>query len=457
MRILQFSGVLIWFCFWLTAAQVSAQTTRLQGSWLSDGYGLLVELNPGELHLYELTAMSCIPSRTARVSDNATGAFNVVFASGNARIRITRTDDVNTLSMHTDGAASDIILHRVSRRPDACNRDLTNSPEGNYRIFWQTFAEQYPFFSLREVDWHAIDNRYRPQVTASTTPTELFRIFRQMIEPLRDTHTGVEAEAISEEFDGWRDDPNHLEDNDWKRLIGIIESKYVHGPLQPYCNGHVQFAMLGNAIGFLRVTTFYDYAQGGYANQLHCLQQSLDTVFGRGEKLEGLIIDMRRNNGGDDPLGIEIASRLTGRKYLAYTKAARRNTDLDLPIQLTEQQSTWVVPSERPGFEGRVALLIGPDTVSAGETFAMALMGREPHVMRIGLNTQGVFSDVLNRSLPNGWRFHLPNEIYFTSNGEAFDAAGVPPEVSVPFFTHLDQENGQDTDKTRLWKRLSAG
>src|SRR2546422_819044 len=134
MRILQFSGVLIWFCFWLTAAQVSAQTTRLQGSWLSDGYGLLVELNPGELHLYELTAMSCIPSRTARVSDNATGAFNVVFASGNARIRITRTDDVNTLSMHTDGAASDIILHRVSRRPDACNRDLTNSPEGNYRI-----------------------------------------------------------------------------------------------------------------------------------------------------------------------------------------------------------------------------------------------------------------------------------------------------------------------------------
>jgi len=45
----------------------------------------------------------------------------------------------------------------------------------------------------------------------------------------------------------------------------------------------------------------------------------------------------------------------------------------------------------------------------------MALMGRAPHVTQIGLNTQGVFSDVLGRRLPNGWRFGLPNEVYLTN------------------------------------------
>lgn len=266
-----------------------------------------------------------------------------------------------------------------------------------------------------------------------------------MIEPLQDTHTGLEADDIHAEYDGWRNDPNHLEESDWKKGASIIESKYVRGALQSYCKNHIQFGILNHSIGYLRVTTFYDYAdEGGYVNEVQCLQQSLDSIFKSAGKLDGLVIDVRLNHGGDDPLGIEIASRLTEKKYLAYTKAARNNSDMDAPIHLTPLQATWVAPSERPGFKGKIALLIGPDTVSAGETFTMALMGREPHVIRIGLNTQGVFSDVLNRSLPNGWRFHLPNEIYFTAEGKAFDAIGVPPDVRVPFFDQKDLQSGRD-------------
>jgi C-terminal processing protease CtpA/Prc len=50
--------------------------------------------------------------------------------------------------------------------------------------------------------------------------------------------------------------------------------------------------------------------------------------------------------------------------------------------------------------------------------------------MRIGLNTQGVFSDVLGRKLPNGWSFGLPNEVYPTKDGKAFDGAGIPPDLA---------------------------
>ena len=103
-----------------------------------------------------------------------------------------------------------------------------------------------------------------------------------------------------------------------------------------------------------------------------------------------------------------------------------------------------MVPSAKRNFEGKVALLVGPDTVSAGETFTMALMGREPHVLRIGLNTQGVFSDVLRRALPNGWYIGLPNEVYYTQDGKAFDATGVPPDIHVPFFTQEDLLESRD-------------
>jgi C-terminal processing protease CtpA/Prc len=71
-------------------------------------------------------------------------------------------------------------------------------------------------------------------------------------------------------------------------------------------------------------------------------------------------------------------------------------------------------------------------------------MGREPHVMHIGLNTQGVFSDVLNRFLPNGWRFRLPNELYFTAHGHTFDAVGIPPDIRAPFLSQKDLQAGRD-------------
>jgi C-terminal processing protease CtpA/Prc len=88
--------------------------------------------------------------------------------------------------------------------------------------------------------------------------------------------------------------------------------------------------------------------------------------------------------------------------------------------------------------------LIGPLTISAGETFTQALMGRVPHVTRIGEPTQGVFSDVLGRRLPNGWRFGLPNEVFRTPEGATFDGPGIPPDLAVPVFADGDVAAGRD-------------
>jgi len=72
-------------------------------------------------------------------------------------------------------------------------------------------------------------------------------------------------------------------------------------------------------------------------------------------------------------------------------------------------------------------------------------MGRRPEVLRIGANTQGVFSDVLLRKLPNGWVFGLPNEQFLTEDGITYDGPGIPPHIPVPVFPETDLEAGRDT------------
>jgi len=437
------------------SAQKESSAKGLEGPWLADGYGLFFELGPTGLRVYELTSVSCLYSQTRPPLATRSSDATLAFSWGKSITTLSRTDDPNVLRLRMDWAASDLILRRMDKPPEMCSRKPANSPEENYAIFWQTFAEQYPFFALRKVDWHAVDRQFRPRVTATTSPAELFQIFRQMIEPLQDTHTSLEAGDIKQEFEGWRTDSGHLSDPDWTTAASLIESKYVQGTLRPYCKGRLQFGMLRNSLGYLRVTTFYDYADGSYADELQCLQSSLTSIFEGAGKLRGLVIDVRLNHGGDDLLGVEIASRLTGKKYLAYTKVARNSISLDAPLRFTDRQPVWVAPAAQPGFQGQVALLLGPDTVSAGETFTMALMGREPHVERIGLNTQGVFSDVLRRSLPNEWYFGLPNEVYYTADGIAFDAVGIPPDIHVSFFTPGDLKESRDAALEEAIRRLA--
>jgi C-terminal processing protease CtpA/Prc len=89
-------------------------------------------------------------------------------------------------------------------------------------------------------------------------------------------------------------------------------------------------------------------------------------------------------------------------------------------------------------------MLTGPLTISAGETMTQALMGRSPKVLRIGENTQGVFSDILGRMLPNGWYFGLPNEVFRSQDGKTFDGTGIPPDIGVPVFAVDDLAAGRD-------------
>ena len=67
-----------------------------------------------------------------------------------------------------------------------------------------------------------------------------------------------------------------------------------------------------------------------------------------------------------------------------------------------------------------------------------------------------VFCDPLDRRLPNGWTFSLPNAVYRTADGRAFDVQGVPPDINIPVFADEDVAVGKDPVMAMAIGLLSA-
>ena len=443
----------------------SAQKQSLDGVWRSEGYGLVFDIQGATLKSFEVTATTCMPGDAAQREETNIDGSKGTFKTKDEDVFFIRSrGTADHRLLHDVGSASDVRIDRIAKLPAVCDHPTPNTPQGNFQVFTRTWAENYILFDRQKADWDAIVAANRSKITGKTTPAELFDILAGMIESFHNLHTYVDAPDLKREFHTWRPGTDRVVkgvpgalgrrrlSQTMPTLLAITDRAYLQTPVRKWCNDQVQYAHVNETTGYLRILSFSGYStQPGYANGLTALQAALDQIFSD-PKLKVLIIDVRINFGGNDLYGVEVASRLATADYLAYTKVAR---DPLARKQWTPEDPIMVHPTTRPGFRGPVVELIGPLTISAGETFTEALMGRSPHIVRIGENTQGVFSDVLDRRLPNGWRFGLPNEIYRTADGKTFDLVGIPPDVEAPVFADADVAAGKDPAMARALEILS--
>jgi hypothetical protein len=429
---------------------------ELTGVWRTEGYGHLLAIDVELARFYEETAISCLPSWELEVGPASTDNAEAVLAmpAHGLLIEVQAGDGVDERWLRLDGLASRRRLTRIDELPARCLAPAPSDPLSVFDVFRQTFAEHYPFFEMKGVDWSAVGERERRRLTAQSSPEELFEVLQNMLEPLEDAHTYLSAGDLDRGFGGRRPDPNPLSEESVARAFEIVDTSYLSAPPEALCNSQIFVGRLGDGVRYLRLRSFANYGDD-YRLGLRCLETALDRLLTEPETIAGVILDIRVNDGGADPYGLAIASRLASSEYLAYTKETRN--DPDDPGRWSAGQPSYVRPSGALSFTGPVVLLTGQRSVSAAETFTMALMGREPTVLRIGQSTQGVFSDVLSRTLPNGWRFGLPNERFLTSDGRSFDGPGVPPDVEVPVFAAEDLSTGVDRALEAAVGELTSG
>ncbi|MFI0805829.1 S41 family peptidase [Streptomyces echinatus] len=423
------------------------------GVWRTDGYGTLLVLGRGGLRQYQMTSVSCIEGDSAR----QTGPGSYTTSDGTVlTVRTGRDDDHARIA--EDGSVGHRELTRIRTLPDDCGRPASKDPRAGFDALWQTFEENYPFFGRKGVDWHAVRDRYRPQVHRNTTGPELFGIFSRMLKPLYDVHVTVEdGDRDFFEVRPGTEPPSEELDDRAKRFVEARDLKDATHR-QDFAEGYITYADLRDDLGYLRISAFDHFAgdDAPYTAHRTELDRALDTVLtpSRTQRLKGLIIDLRVNDGGYDALGIRTAGRLTDTPYTAYAKRVR-NDPAD-HTRHSRPEPVPVVPADAPRYTGPIAVLTGGSTVSAGETFTQALFDRTGRTVRIGRPTQGVFSDPLTRSLPGDMFFTLPNEEYLTRTGRTFDGTGIPPDLTEPVFTEEEFAKNRDSAFDRAVAVLRA-
>ncbi|WDN56347.1 S41 family peptidase [Streptomyces clavuligerus] len=369
-----------------TAATPSAPEGRTHlsadGTWQVDGYGTALTISDGVLRTRDTTAISCRPALTVRQSAVTGPDGTVRFAQDG----IVTTVSPRTASLSHDSAMSTRRMRRISALPALSGREQPTGPVANLYVFWQTFKENYPFFTERGFDWDA-----------------------------------------------------------------FIERRDLGGEsLERYADGAIGSADLPGGIGCLRMSRFVACAPGayGHATDSPAPPRVLDRIINRARTSgpgarRGLIIDVRGDMGGLDGLALQIANRLTNRPYAAFAEQTRN--DARDETRLTPRQTMRVIPAAgSPRCTGPITLLTGGSTVSAGEAFTQAPAERPAPTVRIGENTQGVFSDTLSRSLPNGWESSLSNEKCTTPRGHSFEGPGIPPPLRTPVFTEAESAADHD-------------
>ncbi|MFF8726947.1 S41 family peptidase [Streptomyces sp. NPDC015171] len=436
-----------------TASAVPPRRPSIDGVWRTDGYGTVFVVGGGVLREYQTTSVSCVEGDSAKQTGPAD------FTTQDGTVLTVRTgEDPDHVRLAADSTVGHRGLTRIRALPAGCTRPPATDPRTTFDVLWQTFEENYPFFALKGVDWHAVRDRYRPQVHPDTTDAELLGIFGRMLRPLYDVH--VEVDDGDDDFSELRPGTEAPSDELDAEVKGFVEDRDLKDATgrQDFADGHITYADLPGDLGYLRISAFSGFAgdDASYTADRAELDRALDTVLtpSRTRRLAGLVIDLRVNDGGSDALGVRIAERLTDSAYTAYAKRAR-NDPAD-PTRHTRPEPVPVVPADAPRFTGPVAVLTGGSTVSAGETFTQALIDRPGRTVRIGQPTQGVFSDPLERDLPNGMALSLPNEEYLTRSGRTFDGAGIPPHLVEPVLTEQEFAENRDSAFDRAVAVLRA-
>ena len=187
-------------------------------------------------------------------------------------------------------------------------------------------------------------------------------------------------------------------------------------------------------MGYLEVTRLSNFLAGGDGeDRTAFLRQQLDIVidYFNARSVDKLVVDIRRNDGGDSSYGLEIAGRFTrGKTRIAMSERRPNDSGLTAAVPL------MITPSPGAKFDGEVILLTSRLTASAAEITAFAFHAL-PHVTVLGGPTFGVLSRT-ERVLPNGWTVSITAGHVEAPNGERYEAVGVPVDIEIPVFDSDD-------------------
>ncbi len=166
-------------------------------------------------------------------------------------------------------------------------------------------------------------------------------------------------------------------------------------------------------IGYIRLRQFQEQSPND-------LEATLDRLTRNGQKLQGLVLDLRNDPGGLLTSAVEITEKfLEDGKLVVYTEGRVRN-----------QSMRFTAHAKKPYLDFPMVVLINQGSASASEIVAGALQdwGRA-----IILGTQSFGKGSVQTIIPlsDGSGLRLTTAKYFTPKGRSIHGKGIAPDIVV--------------------------
>ena len=283
---------------------------------------------------------------------------------------------------------------------------------------WQGLKEsidtRYSYRDVRKVDWPKLYSSYEEQVLNAPNTGEWVRLAAEMLGAAKDLH-------ISFTYEGRQvGTTSRAVPINWNR--DAIKRAF---PDLAEVNPTISCGRTGDGIGYVGVNSMASDRASDY--------EAFPVVLRSLAETRVLIIDLRANSGGSEPLGEKVAGWFTAERRL-YAKHVYRDASASGGFGPVRER--WIEPvTEILGGAAQpygkpVYVLSGPHIMSSGE--AMLLMLKAcPNVTVVGDITYGSSGNPKPTELPNGVTVHLPSWKTMRPDGSCFESEGIKPDVLI--------------------------
>ena len=401
--------------------------------WEQEGYDRILKIEDTTYTYYNYDKYGC----SILVQGDFEGRFKVV------------DYDKNLLVLNPGGIV-EYRFKKINKVPTECfsiKNDRDYSFDINFKSFWETFSRNYGFFEQRGIDWEEIYRVYLPKIKSLNSSQDFGKLLKEIVDKFNDGHIRLDIpELIQQPPKTKREKRTYSKD----QILDSISNKYLVTPFN-YNNGVIRWGIIKNRnigyIGIRDMNGFSNYITDSientitfdsvykekeksyqpleqFKNEILGVEFIMDKVLKDLNETSSIIIDLRFNGGGYETVSLKLLSYfIKDEKHIFSLKTKTSNG-------FTPVQKYYIKPSKKS--EKKIYLLTSPFSSSSTEIFVLGSLSFN-NFERLGSKTNGIFSELLWKELPNGWEYSLSNEVYMDTKDKTYEGDGIDVDVNFEY------------------------
>jgi carboxyl-terminal processing protease len=352
------------------------------------------------------------------------------------------------------------------------NTTISNAPSNFsevFNAFWNNMNLNYVYWDIDTTDWDAMSKKYKPvfaklNLDDNNDVIKSVQYFQNMTKGLIDGHYQISFSnmAISYysvnpslerkqklpnfhyQYSYLNIDTNYLDTN---YILGYDNNNLFNGqPLTALCGTIENRIILFSCTEFSLLKSYKSTTANGVQLTLQYLFNELANL---PANINGIIIDVRGNHGGDlGDLNFLVGHLVDKQLHFGYTQSKSGNGRLDF--------TPWIKAFVNPEPNAKaikipIVVLADLNSASLSEAVVMAIKSL-PNGIFVGETTWGATGPVTETEVYNDGQFKIDNFLSVQTasckfkylDGKIYEGIGFPPDISVSF-NPIAIRNGKDT------------